>query len=220
MQLIVYSVSGAPRPWRVLLGLLFKEIDYEVRYVDAAKGALKSEAFLRLNPRGTVPVMVTGSAILTESVGILAWLDRAYPQNLLFGDTPAEAAAIWQSTMDSCDHLREASNALLRPIFFENLSKSTAELEKAANAMHQEFGRLETLLTARRFLVSDRPSAADAVAFPEVRLVQRATQTKPDLMAALGFSEPLSVYPSLAAWRSRIEAIDGYEKTYPPHWQS
>jgi len=23
----------------------------------------------------------------------------------------------------------------------------------------------------------------------------------------------------IAAWRDRIRAIDGYDKTYPPHWR-
>jgi hypothetical protein len=26
-------------------------------------------------------------------------------------------------------------------------------------------------------------------------------------------------YPHLAAWVKHIEAIPGYERTYPPHWK-
>jgi hypothetical protein len=27
-------------------------------------------------------------------------------------------------------------------------------------------------------------------------------------------------YPALARWVSRVEAMPGYERTYPPHWRS
>jgi glutathione S-transferase len=27
-------------------------------------------------------------------------------------------------------------------------------------------------------------------------------------------------YPRLEAWNARIEAIPGYELTYPPHWKA
>jgi glutathione S-transferase len=25
-------------------------------------------------------------------------------------------------------------------------------------------------------------------------------------------------YPQIAAWVARVEALPGYDKTYPPHW--
>jgi glutathione S-transferase len=27
-------------------------------------------------------------------------------------------------------------------------------------------------------------------------------------------------YPALARWVARVEALPGYEKTYPPHWRN
>jgi hypothetical protein len=27
-------------------------------------------------------------------------------------------------------------------------------------------------------------------------------------------------YPALARWISRVEALPGYAKTYPPHWRA
>jgi hypothetical protein len=35
----------------------------------------------------------------------------------------------------------------------------------------------------------------------------------------LGFLPLDKTYPRIAAWMSRIEAIPGYDKTYPPHWR-
>jgi hypothetical protein len=35
----------------------------------------------------------------------------------------------------------------------------------------------------------------------------------------LGFLPLETTYPALAAWVKRIEALPGYERTYPPHWR-
>jgi hypothetical protein len=28
-----------------------------------------------------------------------------------------------------------------------------------------------------------------------------------------------SSYPAISAWIKRVEALPGYERTYPPHWR-
>jgi glutathione S-transferase len=35
----------------------------------------------------------------------------------------------------------------------------------------------------------------------------------------LGFLPLGEHHPALAAWVERIEALPGYERTYPPHWR-
>ena len=35
----------------------------------------------------------------------------------------------------------------------------------------------------------------------------------------LGFLPLEAAYPAIAAWVKRIEALPGYERTYPPHWR-
>ncbi len=224
MTIIVHTVSGAPRAWRVLLGLTFKGLPYDIRYLEASKGEHKSPDFLKLNPRGTVPVMQDGAITVRDSVGCLAWLDAAYPEKPLFGHTLTETAEIWQTTLECCDYLRAAGNGLLFSILVENKplpASGTDErnaLDTSARAMHAEFSFLESLLRGRNFLTGNGPTAADAVAFPEVRLVERAVDKKPDIMDALGFSDTDNHYPHVAAWKARINALPGYSKTAPRHW--
>lgn len=224
MTIIIHTVSGAPRAWRVLLGLAFKELPYETRYLEASKGEHKAPDFLKLNPRGTVPVMQDGDITVRDSIGCLAWLDAAYPEKPLFGHTRAQTAEIWQTTLECCDYLRAAGNDLLFSILVENKplpTKGTEErsaLDRASDAMHAEFSFLETLLKGRNYLAGDSPTAADAVAFPEVRLVERAVDKKPAIMDALGFSDTDQRYPGLTSWKAHISDLPGYEKTTPSHW--
>ena len=92
------------------------------------------------------------------------------------------------------------------------------QLKAPAQRMDAELRRLEAMLDARPFLVGVTPTAADAVAYPEVRLVQRAAETRAETMTKLGFGVPSANYPKVADWKKRIEALPGFHKTMPPHW--
>ncbi len=220
MGITVYAVSGAPRAWRVLLGLTFKGIDYDIHYLEASKREHKSEAYLKINPRGNIPALVRDGQTIRDSVAILAWLDRAYLDSPLFRATADEAAVIWQVTMESCDYLRDAADALLRPLFFGGATEKTPELIQAAGTMQKELGHLETQLGTHDFLAGGKPTAADAVSYPEVRFIQRAAETQTGLMANLGFEASFASYPHIVAWKQRVEAVEGFEKTLPPHWNA
>ncbi|WP_282607765.1 glutathione S-transferase family protein [Pelagibius sp. Alg239-R121] len=226
MTLTLHTVSGAPRGWRVLLGFAFKGLEYNTRYLQSSKREHKMPAFLALNPRGTVPVVEAGDRILRDSIGILAWLDRQHPENPLFGETAEEAAEIWQIALECCDYLRDAITGVLAPAFTGDGSVPPLDsdemiaLNTAARVLHDECRFVEDLLADRPFLAGNAPSAADAVAFPEIRLIQRAVETKPKLMSALGFANPPFSYPKLDAWKARIESLPGVDKTFPIHWNA
>ena len=224
MTMTVYSISGAPRPWRVLLGLAFKSLDYDIHHLEVSKREHKAPEFLKINPRGTVPVLDANGTLLRDSIAALAWLDRRYPEPPLFGATPDDAAATWQITMACSDYLRRAIDGMLRRplVLGEPLpdagTAERADWEAAGETLHAECRLLEDLLAERPYLAGHRPSAADAVAFPEIRLIERAADTKPDIMDALGFGTSDDLYPRLAAWKARISALPGVDKTFPYHW--
>ena len=223
MSLTVYAISGAPSAWRVLLGLGFKGLDYDIQYLDFSKKEHQSESYRAINPRGTVPALVSstdkGETTLYDSIAILAWLDREFPAKPLFGETAEQAAVIWQRVMDCSEHFRAATKALLQPIFFQGVTESNAALVDAADTLGKELQQLEFFLWASPYVAGENPSAADAVYFPEARMVKRALETHTELMSELGVSPQLSDYPNLAKWLLRVESLEVVAKTMPPHWQ-
>jgi glutathione S-transferase len=54
-------------------------IPYETQKMDLMAGDQRSEAYLRINPRGRVPTLVVDGQILTENVGIMTYLGGGYP---------------------------------------------------------------------------------------------------------------------------------------------
>ena len=70
------SLSG--NSYKARLGLALMGLAYELIEVDWRKGETRTEAFLRLNPRGQVPVLEDGELIVWESQAILVYLARQY----------------------------------------------------------------------------------------------------------------------------------------------
>jgi glutathione S-transferase len=69
-------------------------------------------------------------------------------------------------------------------------------------------------------MVGDEVSAADIVLLPAVQLILRAAGHERAVPLELGFLPLAERYPKLAAWLERMEALPGYDRTYPPHWRS
>lgn len=225
MKPTLYQISGAPRGWRVLLALAFKNIDHDIQILRLDRQEHRKPDYLEINPRGTVPALVTGDVTLHDSIGIMAWLDRAYPKTPLFGDSTDEAATIWQIAMDCADFLREANHQFLTQVFSSDGtipatgSTEAASLRKAADLVHGECRNLEDILAdGRPFLAGDKLSAADAIAFPEIRLLEHAVLTKNELTASVGFGYPPDLYPNVAAWKARLNEMPMVAATLPPHW--
>ena len=222
----IYALSGAPNAWRALLGFAFKGVEYDVHYLQGSEREHKAPEFLDLNPRGKVPVLRTDGIVLRESIAILAWLDRTFPARPLFGDTADAAAAIWQAVMECDGYLQSATSGVVFPVFAGDGSAPAAgsaaadELSAAAEILDAELGVLETLLGDDAFLCGAEVSAADAVAYPEIGRVQRAIETKPAAMAALGYDRLDERYPRLAAWRARVAGLAGVDRTVPIHWRA
>lgn len=53
---------------------------YEVQRVDFSKNEQRSAEYLRINPHGRVPALVTDNGILTETPAILAFIAQSFPR--------------------------------------------------------------------------------------------------------------------------------------------
>jgi len=215
----LYTISGAPRPWRALLALVAKGVPFTPRVLEASKQEQKAPGFLSLNPRGRTPVLVGGGTVITESLAIITYLDRVHPSPPLFGTTPDEAARIFEQVSVAEHDLRDAANAVIGPVF-KGDDGTSQPVRDAATKLLAELVRLDERLASGPFLCGDRISAADCFVFPEVRLTLRAGERAPQVMRTLGLAPLAEIAPRLRAWVDRIEGLPGYEKAHPPHWRA
>lgn len=68
-------------------------LPYKAHRVNFAEGEQRSEAFLKINPKGRVPALATASGVLTETPAILAFIAQMAPEKKLAPlDDPFEFA--------------------------------------------------------------------------------------------------------------------------------
>jgi glutathione S-transferase len=219
MALEVYWGSGSPFAWRVMLTLEVKRLPYESKLLEFSKEDHKSPGYLKLNPRGKVPTLKDGDFVLYESLAIMAYLDRKHPDPFIFGRTPQETGLIWRAISETESYLVPAGNKLILPIFFGKGLEKTDEIQTAAAAVRDELKRTDTALAGSAWLIGPSITAADIALFPLVQILLRAASKDTAKPLNLGFSPLAQSYPNIAAWVKRVEAIPGYERTYPPHWK-
>ncbi len=224
--MILHTISGAPCGWRALLGFAFKQIDVEVRHLEGGRREHETSTFLRLNPRAKVPVLEADGLVLRDSIAILAWLESAYPARPLFGTTTAQTGTIWQILLECAEYLQPATNAVVFPVFAgdgqmpPDRSQAAEELLAAAKALDRECEFLEKTLGKKHFLCGADPSAADAAAYAEIGRVQRAIETKPEIMSSLDYDRLERRFPRLSDWYERVSELPGVTATAPLHWRA
>lgn len=220
MTLEVYWGSGSPYAWRVLLGLVIKQISYESKQLSFSKGDLRSPNFLAINPRGQVPAIREGSFTLHESIAILRYLEDKEPEPALFGQDGAESSKIWCSIMEFMSYLEPGILSFTGAIFFNHLAEQRNEAIQARQTIEKELTLINNHLTEKPYLVGDRLSAADITLYPFVKFLARAAAKENTAEVSGTLRNVSGYYPALNIWCQKIEAIPGYEKTYPPHWQT
>jgi glutathione S-transferase len=219
MAIDIYWGSGSPFSWRVLLALEYKRLSYESHLLQFSRQEHKSPQMLAMNFRGRVPILKEDGYVVFESLAILFYLDRKYPDPPIFGRSPEEAGVIMRVI---CEYQSYAEEHVLRIVdsFFRPDHRKT--LDVLAASMHvvaSEARSIEARLAHSDWVVGDTFSAADIVIYPSLQVLLRALHREDARELSSRFL-PLEVnYPALHRWIRRVEALPGYERTYPPHWR-
>jgi glutathione S-transferase len=218
MTLEVIWGSGSPYAWRVLLTLELKGLSYESRLIQFSRGEHRSPEHLALSPRGKVPVLRDGDYVLSESLAIMAYLDRKHPEPPIFGGSAKETGLIWKAILEFESYVFPLADRIIVPAF-GGRPLDAADMQAAAGPLHGELGRMEEVASARGWLVLEHLSAADLAVYPFVEALLRAAAKEAVRPMGLGLLPLAERYPALEDWRLRVAALPGYERTYPPHWR-
>jgi glutathione S-transferase len=138
-------------------------IPFELRLVDRARNAQRSPEYLRLNPRGLIPVLVDGDLVVTETAAIaLHLLDRHSECGLAPAvGTPRRATfyewMIHLTNTPQVEHLKRAY-----PDRHTTIANAVADVKATAiSRLDTIFDQIEADLGDRPFLLGERFSAVD-----------------------------------------------------------
>jgi len=174
-MLKLYDCTTAPSPRRARMLLAEKNIEHENIQIDLKTGEQMGEAFRTINPRCTVPALVTDDGyVLTENAEILAYLETAFPDTPLTGTTPLEKAAIakwnWRAEFEGlaaiAEALRNASPAMKdRALAGPRNVKQIPELaQRGLERTAWFFEDLNTQLENNDYVAGEAYSVADITA--------------------------------------------------------
>jgi glutathione S-transferase len=219
MALEIWWGSGSPYSWRALLALEYKQLSYVSHLVQFAKQEHKAPALLKMNPRGRVPVLKDDDYVCFESLAILQYLDRKYPESPLFGGTAEEAGTIMRVVCEYQSYAEEHIMRIIQAILFQGVEGRMEEVERAMGYVLKEAGTIEQRLATSAWLVGEAFSAADIVVFPGIQMLLRSLDRREAHELRTRFLPLESNFPAIAAWIGRVQTLPGYERTVPPHWK-
>ncbi|WP_438391523.1 glutathione S-transferase family protein [Caballeronia sp. DA-9] len=107
----LYDISGFPNPARIRIVLAEKGLDAQIEFVkvDLFAAEHKQDAFLAINPTGTVPVLeLDDGTFISECVAITEYLDNLDGNPTLTGKTPKQKAVIHMMQKRADDQLIDA----------------------------------------------------------------------------------------------------------------
>jgi GSH-dependent disulfide-bond oxidoreductase len=93
MSVILYHWEPNANSGKPMLALAEKGVAYESRYLDLLRFDQHQPAYLAINPDGTIPAMVHGTRVLTESTPMMEYVDDAFPGPPL---KPEDPKARWR----------------------------------------------------------------------------------------------------------------------------
>lgn len=219
MAITIYWASGSCPSWRVLFTLELKGLAYESKVLDISKREHRSADMLAINPRGRVPVMRDGDHTLFESMAIIAYLERRYPERPVLGRTPEQTGLVWRMFSECVSYLEPAVDRMCIPIYRGTAPEQADAVRAAARDVAAELAPFEARLARTPWLAGDEPTAADGAFVPQIGHLQRAAGKEIARDLELEVAPFAAKLPAFAAWWDRCRALPGFERTVPPHWR-
>lgn len=138
-------------------------LPYALSLASTSDGTTQTSAYLRLNPKGRVPVLVTGDAVLTEAPAILLHLAISNPTTNLFPDTADGLARSieWFNWLSGSVH-SVAIRQIWRPASFSgDPSHHNDIIAMGKTSLGAAFALIETRMTGCTWAVGTRYTTVD-----------------------------------------------------------
>lgn len=185
------ELSGNCYKARLLLALLGES--YQRIPVNLREGDNRQAAFLSLNPRGEIPVLVDGESVLWDSSAILIYLATCANAQSWYPDDALSRAQITQ-WMAVSSHEIQYGLAAARAI---KLFGRAGDLEHCQALGERALTLLNNQLAEAEWLVGINPTLADIACYPYVATADEG-------------GVALAPNQNVVRWCRRIEQLPGY----------
>lgn len=193
----LFACLGSGNSFKPWLACQQLNIPFELRLIDVLGGEQKSDSFLRHNPRGVVPYMLTEDGIgLGESNAMLWYL--AEGSHLMPATRTERAIALQWMYFEQTNIEPFVSPArFFTTILPQEKEARAADIADWQDAAKPGLAHLDAHLSHRDFILDQGYSVADISLFGYTHVLEEA-----------GLS--LGDYPAIAQWMQRVSNTDGF----------
>jgi len=200
----LYTFDKAPNPQRLNLFMKYKGIELDTQQIDMVTGEHLKDAYKDINSECTVPCLVLeDGTLMSETFGIIHYLESLYPEKPLLGETDLEKAQVisWihrlfmTGFMSVAEIFRNKSKAFTGRALpgSVHVPQITELIERGQIRLQAFFPQMEAHLTGRDYIVGNSITMADL-----------------DCYAIIGFSGWVKASipdncPNFQAWYARIK---------------
>lgn len=165
--------------------------DFDLEKIDVRKGMHQSEAYLKLNKRGKVPLLQDGDLFIDQGAAILLYLADKHPETHMLppiNDQKRPAAISALFYMSNTVH-----PTLAMAFYPERFSHGDSKdvFKRAIERTKELLSEIDQVLSDSNFLTSDKPFVADYYLTAMLNWLQI-------------FQISLEPYPKLQAYKQRM----------------
>jgi maleylpyruvate isomerase len=202
-MLRLHAIPYSTNVERVLLALGVKGREVEVVLHDAADRTAVRE----VSGQDLVPVLEHADGVLVDSMGIVEWIERSWPDPPLVPGGTAASREVRGFVTWFDDVWKVAPNGIEAQLLDSRPDPvAIARLEARMRASRHDF---EALLLGRDFLFGDEPGLADVCSYPFLRYARDLDPFDDELFhRILAANLDLEgAFPRLTAWIARMAAL-------------
>jgi glutathione S-transferase len=147
------------------IGLEELGVAYEKKPTLLPKGEHKSEAYLKVNPRGKVPALDVDGQVITENTAILSYLGRRYPEKNLFPTDPLEQARCISTMAWFSNSVHPPYTHYVRPErYAEGEAAQASVKETGKKTFFEAVGEIDRMLAGKQWVMGSQFTVADGYA--------------------------------------------------------
>lgn len=138
-------------------------LPFALSLVSTADSSTRTAEHLRLNPKGRVPVLVTGDSVLTEAPAILVHLALCHPDAALLIDSQEGLVRSleWFNWLSGSVHAVAVRQVWRPETFTQDLTQHDAIIGKGKQNLATAFALIEERVRHAAWAVGDRYSIVD-----------------------------------------------------------
>jgi len=202
IQLHDYWRSSASYRVRIALGLA--ALEWESLPVDLVAGVQRSEAHLKRNPQGLVPVLEIDDVSLTQSLAIVEYLSETRGLGLV-PETALDRARVRALAHALAMEIHPVCNLRVAKFAVANSDGKLTMQSWMQEFITQGFMAFETMLRNGRYCYGDTVSLADVCLLPQLYNAHR-------------WEVDLSDMPKIRAIEAELNKIPAFEQAHPDRW--